>query len=187
MGRGRGRGPGSSSGEPAARAHSPSGVWGREEVGGAPPACREPPTGRPSLSGVPPIPPAHLDSLLPKTPRTPEDCPAVALAGENRSPLRSLGCTAAPEGQTKFGFGETRSGGEFCGSGSPVPWLGSGVSVRLVNRHPHLPVKALVPWSYPPIQWATDAGLFSPKLVAQGRAGTLWWRKGPGSETCPGL
>lgn len=34
----------------------------------APPACQEPPTGHPSLSGVPPIPPAHLDSLLPKTP-----------------------------------------------------------------------------------------------------------------------
>lgn len=68
----------------------------------------------PALRPVKPLCWRHLQSLphtlclLPK-PLDPEDSqPSRCLS--RQSPLRSVGCTAAPEGQTKFGFGKRARG-----------------------------------------------------------------------------
>lgn len=98
---GRGRGPRKSPGAPAYTL-GPE-LW-RENEDASPPALRP----------VKPLCWRYLQSLprtlclLPK-PLDPENSPPSRCLSR-RSPLRSIGCTAAPEGQTKFGFGKRASG-----------------------------------------------------------------------------
>lgn len=165
---GRGRGPRKTPGAPA---YTLGADLGRESEDASPPALRP----------VKPLSWRHLQSLprtlclLPKPLDAENSAPCRCLS--RRSPLRSMGCTAAPEGQTKFGFGKRAPGVilEFLGrctdSGKPrQPSVSGGRPPSTRRTYPVGGVRAAVPSERRP-----------------GRRGSLWKRKGPRNQTCPGL
>nr|XP_055200949.1 translation initiation factor IF-2-like [Nyctereutes procyonoides] len=131
---GRGRGPHEAPGAPA-HTRGPD-LW-RENEAASPRAWRP----------AKPLCWRHLQSpprtgcLSPKPPH-PEDSPPSRRL-RRRSPLRSIGCTAAPEGQTPFGLGKRaprvilESLGRCTDSGEPRPPRAPGG--RPPAPSPHLP------------------------------------------------
>lgn len=104
--------------------------------------------------------------LIPRTRGLPTpSCPS------HRSPLRSADCTAAPEGQTKVGFGKTLSGAILEILCTRARTAGSLASL----------VRGLaeVPSSHPPA-----GGRRAHRHPLKSR-GSLWSRKDGRSETCP--
>lgn len=140
---GRGRGPRKTPGVPA-YTRGPD-LW-RENEDASPLSSRP----------VKPLFWRHLQSLprtlclLPKPP-DPENSPP-SLCQSRRSPLRSIGCTAAPEGQTKFGFGKRASGvileilGRCTDSGKPrQPSVPRGRPPSTRRTYPVGGVRAAIP------------------------------------------
>lgn len=92
---------------------------------------------KPSQLAAPPVLPAHLgSSSLDPGPRGLPTSRCLS----HRSPLRSVDCTAAPEGQTKFGFGKRSrgQGWKFC---SGAQTAGSRVSLVVPRAWPRSTIR----------------------------------------------